>query len=69
MRTKTKKQLESECEHLGDVCDCLLDLIEDILDECEAHGCIHSAAIHERVDEWLEPADADDDVIEVTPER
>lgn len=67
-RRPTKKDLESECRRLEDDCDALLDLIEDLLEECATQGCSHSADIRERVDEWLEPGDADDDVVEVIPE-
>jgi hypothetical protein len=70
MRTKaSKKDLEEQCRLLGEECDDLIDLLQDILAECETHGCIHSAAITEAVDDWLEPEDGEDDVIEVTPER
>lgn len=63
MRGPTKKELEEDCESL-------LDLIEDILDECEAQGCIFSAALNERIDEWMGPSEsAEEDVIDVIPER
>lgn len=63
MRGPTKRELEEDCESL-------LDLLDDLLQECAAHGCLHSADLNRRVDEWLEPADgADEDVIEVIPER
>lgn len=63
MRGPTKKELEEDCE-------ALLDLLEDILSECEEQGCMLSAALNERVEEWLGPVEtADDDAIDVTPER
>lgn len=68
MPVKSKKQLETDCQHLQEDCECLIDLLDDVLAECDESGCLHSAAVIERVDEWLEPPEDEDDVIEVVPE-
>lgn len=62
MRGPTKKELEDDCE-------ALCDLLEDILDECAVQGCMLSAEINQRVDEWLgPPEDGVEDITEIFPE-
>lgn len=53
---------------LSDMCDDLLDLLEDIVTECHEAGCVLSAETCERIDDFLEPEDVrDEDAIEVHP--
>lgn len=64
MRGPTKRELEEDCE-------ALLDLLEDVIHECATQGCLLSADLNQRVDEWLGPLEegGEEDVIEVIPER
>lgn len=53
---------------MTEMCDDLLDLLEDIVAECHEAGCVLSADVCERIDYFLEPEEVpDEEAIEVKP--